>query len=79
MSSEEQPGGKLTDAQRAFLRLVDQGEADTTWGHPDAAALASLGLVTVRWCVPGSAFVGGQVAKITPAGRAALQHSEAKQ
>lgn len=65
---------KLTKAQHELLRLAGQGEVDTTWGHPDAAALAARGLLTVRHCVPASAFVGGQVAKITDAGRAALEH-----
>mgnify|MGYP006935472682 CR=1 FL=1 len=66
---------KLTPEQQALLRLASQGEVDTTWGHPDAESLAERGLVTIRRCVPASAFVGGQVVKITPAGRSTLQEN----
>lgn len=63
---------RLTDDQWGLLCLASEGEVDTTWGHPDVVALASLGLITVRRLIPGGAFPGGQVVKITPAGLAAL-------
>lgn len=62
----------LTKAQRKFLKLADAGELDTSWGHPEAQSLADLGLVTISRFRQGSAFVGGQTAQITDAGRALL-------
>lgn len=66
---------KLTGPERKLLLLAAKGELDTTWDHPDAASLAELGLLAVRRFRPGSAFVGGQTATITPAGRAALKET----
>lgn len=68
-------GVKLTAAQRKLLALTGQGEVDVSWGHPEAKFLGAAGLVTIRHCVPASTFVGGQVIKITPAGRQALEAS----
>lgn len=64
----------LTKAQCELLELAAIGEIEVTFQHPDAKALADMGLLApgVSSMGKGGGFIAGRFHKITPAGRAAI-------